>query len=470
MSEKRKKTSVMEEKHLDNDKFVSRKLMRMAYEDYMRHKTCKNSAYEFSLSSPFELMQLRERLNSGKYKIGRSTCFCVSRPRLREIYAAESCDRVVQHLLMVVFGDMFMRCFIPTTYNCIRGRGEAAMTRDIQNRLSENREDDMLMKLDIRGCFVNIDNKILWKQLRKLVIRECCAREELAPHIKKWLWLWEMVVMNRPEEGCKKHGDLSLFDLIPEEKRLSGKGLAIGNLTSQFCANLYLIAIDWALWKYGQQHGCYYGRYMDDMVLIGKRDDLLVMLRMAKRRLTALKLSLNERKFYFQSAYKSVNIIGKVHCRGRVYISNRTRENARQRIAEMDVCDVKRCVSSVNSYFGFMKGVQSYGIRFEMWKSVHKKLGGRVYCDRMRKIKRIRTRKRKGRRDEDFRDSEEALGGGKSSFFQMGYGSGVVIKQRRAFNSRSLDSWRSGNAFMVANGLSVSDRFRRGHGGRGKAD
>ena len=100
-----------------------------AYFDFLQRKKSKRSAYSFSIESHHQLPKLCDELNEHKYQIGNSVAFCVTRPKLREVFAADSRDRIVHHLLILKFGEMFEHYSIDNSFNCRKGKGNTAMTR-----------------------------------------------------------------------------------------------------------------------------------------------------------------------------------------------------------------------------------------------------------------------------------------------------------------------------------------------------
>ena len=126
-------------------------------------------------------------------------------------------------------------------------------------KISKNRSRPAYyLQIDIRSFFVSIDKQILFGLVKKKETNEAI------------LWLLEKVIFNNPSKNPVFKGQMSLFDQIHPEKSLFGtqnkKGLAIGNYTSQFFANVYLNELDqFAKHELKCQ---YYIRYVDDMVLL----------------------------------------------------------------------------------------------------------------------------------------------------------------------------------------------------------
>jgi hypothetical protein len=64
------------------------------------------------------MYDLLEQINTRKYKIGKSKCFVVTNPKIREIFAAEFKDRIIHHLVVNQLEPYFEKRFIPAVYSC----------------------------------------------------------------------------------------------------------------------------------------------------------------------------------------------------------------------------------------------------------------------------------------------------------------------------------------------------------------
>ena len=97
-----------------------------AYFDCRKNKRCKITALKFELNLEENLLKLYKEIKSGQYKIGKSICFVVTRPKPREVWAANFRDRIVHHLIYNFISERFYKKFIYDTYSCIPKRGTLA--------------------------------------------------------------------------------------------------------------------------------------------------------------------------------------------------------------------------------------------------------------------------------------------------------------------------------------------------------
>lgn len=203
----------------------------------------------FELERERELLRLQEELRGGTYRPRPYRSFWVREPKRRLISAAPYRDRVVHHALINVIGPIFERNFVFDSYANRTGKG----THRAADRYQEfARRFAYVLQCDIVKFFPSIDHAIL-KRLLRSRIRD-----------KRVLWLCDTIIdASNPQEHVAEwfSGD-DLFS--PFERR---RGLPIGNLTSQFWANIYLHGLDNFVKRGLRRRG--YVRYVDDFLVFG---------------------------------------------------------------------------------------------------------------------------------------------------------------------------------------------------------
>lgn len=193
-----------------------------------------------------ELVYLRDSLAAETYCPAPYRYFQVHDPKERTISVARFRDRVVHHAVVAVLESIFERTFIYDSYATRKGKGSHRAVRRSQEFLQEN---TWYLKLDIEKYFDNIDHRILLDLIGRKI------------KDAKLLRLIERIVAN--SDVSRGHA--------------AGKGLPIGNLTSQFFANIYLDALDHFVKERLRVKA--YVRYMDDMVFFAAARDYLKELR-----------------------------------------------------------------------------------------------------------------------------------------------------------------------------------------------
>ncbi len=241
-----------------------------AYRRCRRRKRNTINAQRFEAGLEDQLFTLSRKLGAGTYQPGRSVVFMVNKPKRREIFAADFSDRVVHHLLVDELEPEWEKRFIYDSYACRREKGTHKAVERLQSFCrkvtNNNTRRAYYLQLDIRGFFINIDRRILFERL---------AAFESDP---LRLDLIRRLVFHEPVEncifkGCTKEDGLAL----PAHKTLFHakpfKGLPIGNLTSQFFANVYLDMLDQFIKR--RMGVRYYVRYCDDFILLSESPEQL---------------------------------------------------------------------------------------------------------------------------------------------------------------------------------------------------
>jgi len=220
--------------------------LRIAARKAVMGKRKKPGASAFYANLERELLRLERELRERTYRPGRYVEILVRDPKQRLVSAAPFRDRVVHHALCAVIVPLFERSFIANTFANRVGKGTHKAIRAYERYRDRHAH---VLRADIFRYFPSIDHAILKAEFRRRIGCEST------------LWLMDAIVDgSNPQEPADLHfpGD-DLFE--PFRRR---RGLPIGNLTSQFFANLYLNCFDhWVT----EVLSAPYVRYVDDFAL-----------------------------------------------------------------------------------------------------------------------------------------------------------------------------------------------------------
>ncbi len=345
-----------------------------AYFDCRKNKRNKRSALQFELNLEKNLLQLYKELKTGNYKIGRCICFVVTKPKPREVWAANFRDRIVHHLVYNAIKDRFYKRFIKDTYSCIPGRGTLSAARRLlhfSRAATNNYKRKMyFLKADLSNFFVSIDKDILFDLLKQ--------------HVKEeWiLTLLQQIIYHDPRTNVYKKSPPHLYRLIPPHKSLwnadEHHGLPIGNLTSQFFSNVYLNVLDQFV-KH-KLHCKFYLRYVDDFVIIFESPKCLnIFFNSINTHIQLnLKLKLHPLKKLINTVTQGVNFVGFFVLPERILLRKRTINKIRhcikswrQKYNPFGQCQLKNFFKSMNSYFGMMINLKSFNLRFYFGRNIN---------------------------------------------------------------------------------------------------
>jgi RNA-directed DNA polymerase len=329
----------------DSDLFV---LLAQAYIDCRRTKRNSPSALAFEAHAESNLFDLYRELLAGTYRPGRSICFVVTHPRPREVWAAEFRDRIVHWLLYNHVAPRFHAAFSVDSCACISGRGTLyaaqRLERQVRSATQNWSRPAHYLKLDLANFFVSIDKTVLLGQLRRRVTEPW------------WMALATTILMHDPREDVEVRGDRRRLALVPPHKSLfnapDDHGLPIGNLSSQFFANVLLNDLDQFV-KH-QVRAPRYVRYVDDVILVHESPQWLLAAhdRIEAFLPEALHLNLNPRKTILQIVERGVDFVGFVVKPWRRTTRPRTLRSGLQRLHEMPADEVYQ---AANSYLGLLR-------------------------------------------------------------------------------------------------------------------
>ncbi|MDD4878609.1 MAG: reverse transcriptase domain-containing protein [Candidatus Nanoarchaeia archaeon] len=261
-----------------------------AYQKARKHKTRKKYVVEFENDLTNNLLQLRADLLFYSYRPEPLKAFIIREPKTRKISKSAFRDRVVHHALCSIIEPIFENSFIYDSYANRKGKGVLKaisrfeyFKRKVSRNLTPLKTGDgikgFVLKADIKKFFDSVSHEILMKIISRKITDE------------KVLWLIKIILQNH----------------CPQQR---GKGMPLGNLTSQFFANVYLNELDYFIKQNLKVK--YYIRYVDDFVILHKSKEILEYY---KKELSiflenVLSISLHPDKSSVFPLYRGVNFLG----------------------------------------------------------------------------------------------------------------------------------------------------------------
>lgn len=337
-----------------------------AYIDCRQSKRNSASALAFEIDMGSKLLDLYERLQDGSYQPGRHKCFVITRPKPREVWAAPFDDRIVHHLAYNKVSPRFHAGFVADSCACIPGRGTLYGAQRLEAKIRSITQNwsrpAWYLKCDLANFFVSIDKRVVRQILREKITEPW------------WRALVGQILFHDPRQDYEFHGDPRMLELVPPHKRLTThpphKGLPIGNLSSQFFANVLLDKLDQRVKHTLKAH--HYIRYVDDFVLLHESPQQLnAWLDDINQFLPTLGLQLNPSKTILQPIDRGVDFVGQVIRPWRRTLRARTMNSAIQRIEQASNDGL---FERINSYFGLAsQATHSHQHRVEIAKAAMKR-------------------------------------------------------------------------------------------------
>lgn len=238
-----------------------------------RGKSEKQEVREFRADVERGIAEVRRLLLTGDMSRYPYRYFLIHDPKERLICAAPFTLRVMHHALMNVCGPLMDSKQIAGSYACRKGKGQYAALAQAR---AYHRRNAWVLKLDVRKYYDSISHEVLRRKLRTL-FRE--------PRL------------------------MELFDRIIDSYHADdGRGLPIGNLTSQYLANHYLCAADHYAQETLRARG--YVRYMDDILLWGRDRATLTAQGEALREALRDRLGLELKTFQLRRTGQTTEYLG----------------------------------------------------------------------------------------------------------------------------------------------------------------
>lgn len=317
---------------------ISLENLFQAWNGFKKGKRNKKDVQLFERNLEDNLFKLYNQLLNKTYSHSNYTAFNIYDPKFRHIHKAKVKDRIVHHAVVSIIEPLFDKTFIHDSYSCRKGKGMHRAVKRLflfTRKVSKNYTNRcFILKLDIKKFFATIDHDVLLKFLNLKI----CDND--------LFWLLSSIVKSF-------HSDYGV-----------GKGIPIGNLTSQVFANVYLNELD----KFMKERLRikYYIRYADDFVIIAKDNVFLesLVLKINNFIHMELKLSLHKNKIIIKKLSQGIDFLGYTvlphYILPRTQTKRRIFKKLAQKINEPNFEQTKQ------SYLGYLSHANSFKFTQEL--------------------------------------------------------------------------------------------------------
>ena len=265
----------------------------VAWKKARKGKTLKHYVIEFESNLQDNLAQLRTELLLHAYRARPLNTFILRDPKTRKISVSDFRDRIIHHALCNIIEPIFDKAFIFDSYANRKGKGTLAAIQRLEffiNKVSHNKTiikkwnknkiiRGFYFKGDIKKYFDTIDHTKLIEIIKEKIVD------------KEMLFLIKNILKNHTSNEV-------------------GQGMPLGNLTSQFLANVYLNELDQFV-KH-QLQAKYYLRYVDDFVIVDNNQDQLYFYKQQIEEFlnNPLLLTLHKDKSSIKPLYRGIAFLG----------------------------------------------------------------------------------------------------------------------------------------------------------------
>ena len=303
-----------------------------AWREFIVGKKSRSDVLDFSLNLVDNILQLHDDFANKIYRHGGYESFYITDPKLRRIHKASVRDRLVHHAVHRQLYPFFAKTFIADSYSCQLGKGTHKAVARFKTFARQSGRNNTItcwvLKCDIRKFFESIDHDILL-----MILAECIADNNVV--------------------GL-------LAEIIRSFEATPGKGLPLGNLTSQLFANVYMNRFDQFV-----KHDIkarYYVRYTDDFAILSdNRVSLTRDLRLVSDFLQdELKIALHPCKVFIKTIASGVDFLGWINFPHHAILRTKTKQRMMNRIK------MSGAPESLMSYLGLLKHGNTFKLQQEL--------------------------------------------------------------------------------------------------------
>jgi len=314
------------------EKIISLENLFLAWHEFRKGKRAKVDVQEFEFNLEDNIFALHEELVNKTYNHGRYTPFYITDPKLRHIHKACVRDRILHQAIFRTLYPIFDKSFIYDSYSCRLKKGTHRAVLQLESFAQKASQNNIrvawALKCDISKFFDSIDQRVLQGLIQRKI-----SDPEL-------LWLLEKI--------------LSSFE------KQHGKGIPLGNVTSQLFSNIYLNELDQFVKHALKQK--YYLRYCDDFIMLSESKVELERLipKIQEFLQNNLMLTLHPRKICLRKLSQGIDFLGYVALPHHRVLRTRTKRRMFKKIERRLIEHKNKGISKqaiermVQSYIGIL--------------------------------------------------------------------------------------------------------------------
>ena len=301
---------------------ASIKALFLAWRKFSTGKKQRKDVIAFRAHLRRNIHELSEQLLSGAYQHGPYQPFTIFDPKQRSIHKASVRDRLVHQAFVAAVEPHFERRFIYDSYSCRLNKGSHNGVKRLQSFLQRasrnNTRTVYTLKCDVKKFFDSVDHTTMLSLITRRV--------------------------NEPSVTALAQKVLQSFARAP------GKGLPLGNVTSQLFANVYLHELDFYIKHHLKER--WYVRYCDDFVIVHpSKQHLTALIPVIQDFLSEhLQLQLHPNKIQIRTYHQGVDFLGYVIKPSAILLRRRTRDRLLKKVSS----------KNVHSYLGVCTHASTY--------------------------------------------------------------------------------------------------------------
>ncbi len=330
----------------------------------------KRKVNNFERNKMENIYDIKNILESNNYKVDKYNIFSINRPKYRIVMSLNIKDKIINHYvtryILVSKLDKYLNI-----RNCAtrKNMGYDYAIKLLLKYLEENKKYGRfyILRIDISKYFYNIDHKVLKESfINKLDNNEYKIVCNIIDSTNNEYINEEIIRIKKKLFKLDKRRSKEIEEIPLLEK---GKGLPIGNMTSQFLSIFYLYKLDHYI--VNDLKLKYMVRYMDDYVIISRdKEYLKYSLNIIKDKLEKeYKLKINNKKTMILDSYHGFDFLGYRFRINNKIIINIKSDNKKRRnnnikrlnyLYNNKLITYRRYFNSLNNYLNSYKYVNKY--------------------------------------------------------------------------------------------------------------
>ena len=340
----------------------------------MTDKVCsrvrnKRLVDRFEVYKAEHILNIKNRLESRNVVFDKYNIFMITDPKCRVIMSLNIEDKIINHLvseyiLVKTFETKYTDSMIATRKNKGTSYGIKLLKKYL-NEIKKEYSNFYILKIDIKKYFYSIDHNILKSIIRKN-IKDKDSIKILDNIIDSTNYEYVNKQINELKEKRIKHlkDEVLIKETINIPLYSCGKGVSIGNQTSQNFGLIYLYELNHYIKE--QLHIKYLINYMDDFIIMHEDKKYLeYCLYEIKKKLFEYKLEINSNKTKIDSIKNGIDFLGY-----RFYVNNnkivmklrnRIRSNFKNKVNKLKILMKENYITfkefnmKLSSYKGLLK-------------------------------------------------------------------------------------------------------------------
>ncbi len=356
--------------------FLLQELFEAYYKTRVGGKRKTNNEHNFELGDLENLVRLRDTILARAYHPSRGVAFIIHDPVTREIFAAPFVDRIIHRFLVKYAEQWWGPRMLPCAYSCRKGKGTLYGIKDLQRKMRRVSHDGTVptyvVKRDLQSYFISLNHQKLYERVLWGLKRQFPDGGELYRTLK---YLWHEVIFDDPTDGVTIRGRKSDWDDLPANKSLfnqpKGRGLVIGNYTSQELSNIYLDQLDHFVVVDRKLRN--YGRYVDDFFIVVTAEDLPRLLSedmpLIERKINSLNLTMHPKKQSETPIEQGIDFLGAKVFYDHIVPGQRIAHNLATAAYKIATTGEGK-LESLTSYDGHLSHYDSYKLIHKLWENL----------------------------------------------------------------------------------------------------